>query len=101
MPFPSPRDLPDSGVKSVSLVSPALAGRLSTTVPPGKDITEVNTGYSLILLQLLVCHYFIHLNCLFPKGRGCVLFTQKNPLAMPLNVGRTRISRLQNSYQGV
>ena len=54
MPFPSPRDLPDSGVKSVSLVSPALAGRLSTTVPPGKDITEVNTGYSLILLQLLV-----------------------------------------------
>ena len=54
MPFPSPRDLPDSGVKSVSLVSPALAGRLSTTVPPGKDITEVNTGYCLILLQLLV-----------------------------------------------
>ena len=57
MPFPSPRDLPDSGVKSVSLVSPALAGRLSTTVPPGKDITEVNTGYCLILLQLLV--YFM------------------------------------------
>ena len=54
LPFPSPRDLPDSGVKSVSLVSPALAGRLSTTVPPGKDITEVNTGYCLILLQLLV-----------------------------------------------
>ena len=36
LPFPSPGDLPDSGIKPVSLVSPALAGRFFTTEPPGK-----------------------------------------------------------------
>ena len=34
LPFPSPGDLPDPGIEPVS---PALAGRLSTTVPPGKQ----------------------------------------------------------------
>ena len=33
LPFPSPGDLPDSGIKPVSL---ALAGGFFTTVPPGK-----------------------------------------------------------------
>ena len=33
LPFPSPGDLPDPGVK---LMSPALAGRCFTTEPPGK-----------------------------------------------------------------
>ena len=34
--FPIPRDLPESGIKPMSLVSPALAGRFFTTEPPGK-----------------------------------------------------------------
>ena len=38
LPFPSPRDLPNPGVKPVSLASPALAGRFFTTVPPGKQV---------------------------------------------------------------
>ena len=33
LPFPSPGDLPGPGIKPVSL---ALAGRFSTTEPPGK-----------------------------------------------------------------
>ena len=33
LPFPPPGDLPDPGIKPVS---PALAGRFFTTVPPGK-----------------------------------------------------------------
>ena len=37
LPFPSPGDLPDSGIEPVSLVSPALAGRFFTTEPPGKS----------------------------------------------------------------
>ena len=32
-PFPSPGDLPDSGIE---LTSPALTGRLFTTEPPAK-----------------------------------------------------------------
>ena len=36
LPFPTPGDLPDSGIEPVSLASPALAGRFFTTVPPEK-----------------------------------------------------------------
>ena len=31
LPFPSPADLPDPGIKPTSLMSPALAGRFFTT----------------------------------------------------------------------
>ena len=34
--FPTPGDLPDSGVKHLSLAAPALAGRFFTAAPPGK-----------------------------------------------------------------
>ena len=36
LPFPSPGDLPDPGIK---LVSPALGGGFFTTEPPGKPVT--------------------------------------------------------------
>ena len=36
LPFPTPGDLPNPGTEPVSLVSPALAGGLFTTKPPGK-----------------------------------------------------------------
>ena len=35
LPFPSPGDLPDPGIKPSSPVSPASAGRFFTTEPPG------------------------------------------------------------------
>ena len=35
VPLPSLGDLPDPGIEPMSLVSPALAGRFFTTVPPG------------------------------------------------------------------
>ena len=34
--FPSPRDLPDPGIKLAFPVSPALAGKFFTSEPPGK-----------------------------------------------------------------
>ena len=34
--IPPPADLPDLGVKPVSLATPALEGRFFTTVPPGR-----------------------------------------------------------------
>ena len=37
LPFPSPGDLPDPGIKLVFLTSLALAGRF-TTEPPGKPV---------------------------------------------------------------
>ena len=36
-PCPPPGDLPDPGIEPMSPVSPALAGRFFTTVPPGKS----------------------------------------------------------------
>ena len=36
LPYPSPGDVPNPGIKPVSSVSPALAGRFFTTEPPGK-----------------------------------------------------------------
>jgi len=35
LPFPSPGDLPDPGIKPTS---PALTGRFFTTEPPGKPV---------------------------------------------------------------
>ena len=36
LPFPSPGDLPGSGIEPTFLESPALAGRFFITVPPEK-----------------------------------------------------------------
>ena len=41
LPFPPPEDLPDPGIKSASLLLPALAGRFFSTVSSG--ITSSNT----------------------------------------------------------
>ena len=45
LPYPSPRDLPDTGIEPTSLTSPALAGGLSTTAPPGKPTLKLGTYY--------------------------------------------------------
>ena len=42
VPFPTPRDLPDPGIESESLVSFALAGGFFTTEPPGKPHFEIH-----------------------------------------------------------
>ena len=36
LPFPTPGDLPNPGIETASLASPALVGRFFTTLPPGK-----------------------------------------------------------------
>ena len=38
LPFPTPGNLPDPGIESKFLVSPALAGRFFTTELPGKPL---------------------------------------------------------------
>ena len=36
LPFPTSEDLPQPGIETASVASPALAGRFFTTAPPGK-----------------------------------------------------------------
>jgi len=45
LPFPTPRDLPNPGIKPVSLVSPALAGEFLTTAPLGKSLDLKTTHW--------------------------------------------------------
>ena len=40
LPGPPPGDLPNPGIEPATLMSPALAGRFSTTRPPGKAINQ-------------------------------------------------------------
>jgi len=41
LPFPTPGDLPNPGIKPASLASPELVGGFLTTVPPGKPMIEI------------------------------------------------------------
>ena len=55
-PSPTPGDLPDPGIEPASLVSPALAGRFFTTVPPRKPFPcnfTVNQWKAAIILPIL------------------------------------------------
>ena len=47
MPFSTPGDIPDPGIKPTYLASLASAGRFFTTVPPGKPLQNVTTGEKL------------------------------------------------------
>ena len=49
LPFPSPGDLPDPGIK---LVSPALSGRFFTAEPPGKPV-NVSTKAQMMVADCL------------------------------------------------
>ena len=44
LPFPTPRDLPEAGIKYSTLESAALTGRFFTTEPLGKPLYQ-GTGY--------------------------------------------------------
>ena len=57
LPFPSPGDLPDPGIKPVSLVSPALAGGFFTTsatweAPFNVNLTAKGSGIKDNLVNL-------------------------------------------------
>ena len=71
LPFPPPGYLPNPGVKPVSPVSPALAGRFFTTEPPGKPNSRLACLY-------LVVYHFPDICLAFPIRlwkQGQVLYT--------------------------
>ena len=58
LPFPSPGDFPNPGIKPVS---PALASGFFTTEPPGKACySMLSTSAPHTTLSILVCYYFIY-----------------------------------------
>ena len=84
LPFPSPPDLPDPGIELTFPASPALAGRLFTTEPPGKLILLSFKSMSypegnLWKYHIWVCHphYPLHLIQVFP------LLSTMDPFSYP------------------
>ena len=59
LPFPPPGNLPDPGIKPVSLVPPALAGGLFTTEPPGKPLPVYNELFCQERGFFVVVVYFL------------------------------------------
>ena len=53
LPFPTPENLPNPGIKLVRLAFPALAGGFFTTVPPGKLNHGLFVSNLLSLVKLL------------------------------------------------
>ena len=47
LPFPTPGDLPNPGMKPTSLIFPALAGGFFTTEPLGKSVVYINNFFFL------------------------------------------------------
>ena len=52
LPFPTPGDLPDQGIKPKSLASPALAGRIFITAPSAKPSEVYSSVQSLSRVRL-------------------------------------------------
>ncbi|XDC81989.1 hypothetical protein R6Z07F_013162 [Ovis aries] len=68
LPFPTPEDLPDPGMESASLVSPALAGRFFTAVPPGKPLKPGLTDFKA---RVLITGLLLLLLSRFSRVRPC------------------------------
>ena len=58
LPFPTPGDLPNSGIEPTCLASPALGGRFFTTVPPGKLPISILSG--VMLMWIYTCDKIAH-----------------------------------------
>ena len=57
LPFPTPGDLPNPGIESASLMSPALAGEFFTTAPPEKPIYMI---YMICMSYIIYIHIYIY-----------------------------------------
>ena len=74
--FPPPRDLPNPGIKPVSLVSPALAVQFFITEPPGKPKSHEQRSLAVFSprghksqTQPIIEHTHIHNSSLiYPKS---------------------------------
>ena len=59
LPFPSLGDLPNPGIKPMSLVPPALASSFFTTVPPGNPVVSSLSGFFKFPAKIFCC-CFVH-----------------------------------------
>ena len=78
LPFPTPGDLPDPGIKPASLVPPALAGGFFTAEPPGKCPLALRVDFSVFMLHPQLQVFFVHL-CLSAHSPTALLLDACSP----------------------
>ena len=92
LPFPIAGDLPDPGIEHVSLASPALAGKVFITVPPGKPE---------LIYKLTTEGFFMWLPVLYPLVYSPTHFklvsSSSTPLITILKVNNYSILRICHS----
>ena len=87
LPYPSPGDLPNLGIKTGSPASPALVGRFFTTELPVKPWTCQNPGG-------LLCFPILYLNPDPPVSSRCTFNCQLASPLGPMNVQTQHVHRV-------
>jgi len=86
LPMPTPGDLPDPGIKCLSLASPALAGRFFTTEPPEKPMFIISSifiiAYFFLRSSIHICFH------MFPAGSDGKVCLQCGRLGLNPWVGK-------------
>ena len=88
LPFPSPGDLPDSGIESASMASPALQVDSLPTEPPGLTVIQsFSESFFLDFLKSVCCWTVIdgHFYCLFLRAN--ILKTHFNKAIIIISSG--------------
>ena len=75
-PFPSPGDLPDPGIKPVSLKSPALAGGFFITEPPEKPFSFTKCQFFTLAIGMLCLHILSPIKISTREGIQCLQYLQ-------------------------
>ena len=74
VPFPSPRDLLDSGVEPASPAPPALVGKFFTTEPPAKPKATTAFLINAIRAVGLPVAHIVTIDCLHPISKVFIIF---------------------------
>ena len=80
-------DLPRPGLEPVS---PALAGRFSTTAPPGKPLDNSLLKYFAAEKSYEKVPQIFVSRCLFPEHRGAIGHVLEGPDGFPVEVAFSR-----------
>ena len=99
LPFPSPENLPNRGIKPASLASSALVGRFFTTALPGKDnnililfsmfFSPTSSFSSLLSLIFKLSHYnhsFTYISNSLPNVSLCWIALVQVELWLKLSI---------------
>ena len=91
LPFPSPGNLPNPGIKPAS---PAMAGGLFTTEPPGKPSEILNEvkWYTFFFYYFTILHWFCHTSRRIRHGCTRVPHPESPSLLPPHTIPLGRLS---------